>query len=526
MKTHLILLVLAVTTALPCSGAEMPRTDRTRKLVRELLAKLDSTDVYAARKEGKIERIKAELPGDTDAQRFELFFDIAEEYSNYMLDSSLVYLEKAVRVAEEAGCDSLRIAAELKRASILSIGGFYYEANETLSSIPREALRGKMFVPYYQNWALLYHELYSGTGEPADFREAYRAEYNIYRDSLLTVADPSSILYLRNMEKKAARAGDYDEARRYNALRLASIKDPESGAYATCLYDRFQIANYYERKLTGEAIDDLLESSIIEVQNSNHNIASLLRTEAYLFNINEIKAAKKVSDYYFSALREFGSRKRIVDGVAQTMIINDRNHQSLVRRNHEILATLVLISLLSVALVFLLLKINSSRLKITRLKDSLQRSGKISKGYVGVLFQLYSSYIKRLDVFRTKIHSSLRKGHVDQALELTSPLGNVAAEDRKELFHNFDTAFVDIFPDFIQTVNDSLRPDAGIVPKKTEILNTELRILALIKLGIEDSTKIAEMLQCSVKTVYNLRSGLKSRLSVPEETFKKRISEL
>lgn len=526
MRTHPFLLALAVTMALPCSGAEMPRTERTGALIRELLEKLDSTDVYAARKEQKIERIKAGLPGDTDAARYDLYFEIAEEYSNYMLDSSLVYLEKAIRVARATGSDSLRVAAEIRRASILSIGGLYYEANETMSSIPRDALRESMYVSYYQSWALLFHELYSCSGEPADFREAYRAKYNIYRDSLLAVADPSSLLYLRNMEKKAARAGNYEEARRYNALRLARIEDPRSGAYATCLYDRFQIANYYERRPTGAAVDDLLESSIIEVLNCNYNIASLLRTEAYLFNINEIKAAKKVSDYYFSFLRKFGSRKRIVDGVAQTMIINDRNHQSLVRRNKEILAALVLISLLSLALVFMLLKINSSRLKITRLKDSLQRSGKISKGYVGVVFQLYSSYIKRLDVFRTKIHSSLRKGHIDQALELTSPLGNAVAEDRKVLFHNFDTAFVDIFPDFIQTVNACLRPDAGIVPKKTEILNTELRILALIKLGIEDSTQIAEMLQCSVKTVYNLRSGLKARLSVPEETFKKRISEL
>ena len=85
---------------------------------------------------------------------------------------------------------------------------------------------------------------------------------------------------------------------------------------------------------------------------------------------------------------------------------------------------------------------------------------------------------------------------------------------------------MDIFPDFIKTVNACLKPDAQIVPKKTEILSTELRILALIKLGIEDSTKIAEMLQCSVKTIYNLRSGLKARLAISEEAFKKVILEL
>ena len=129
-------------------------------------------------------------------------------------------------------------------------------------------------------------------------------------------------------------------------------------------------------------------------------------------------------------------------------------------------------------------------------------------------------------MFRTKIHSSLRKGYVDQALELTSPLGDFAADERRELFHNFDTAFMDIFPDFIQAVNECMKPECRLIPKRTEILNTELRILALIKLGIEDTTRIAEMLHCSVKTVYNLRSGIKGRLAVSEDEFKKVLSEL
>ena len=89
-----------------------------------------------------------------------------------------------------------------------------------------------------------------------------------------------------------------------------------------------------------------------------------------------------------------------------------------------------------------------------------------------------------------------------------------------------DTVFVDIFPNYIETVNGCLKPEERIVPKKTETLNTELRILALIKLGIEDSTEIAELLHCSVKTIYNLRSSMKARLAIPEETFQKIISEL
>jgi len=527
MRIRHLLLLIAIAITLSCQRDEMPHTPRTDALVRELLSKLDSTDVYAARKEAKIDAVKAQLPGNDGQQRFALYYTIAEDYHNYIVDSSLVYLEKAVLLADQMGMDSLRFKAMITKATVLADTGFYTESQQTIQSVPRDALeKWNLYEKYYNAFALLYHNLYSDFNVPDSFEKEYRQLYNVYRDSLMAVSDTASITYMRNAERKAARAGDYALAREYNARRRPIIENEGTAAYATWLYDRFAIAYLYEHKLTGEAVDDLLECAIIEVEDSNQDIASLLRVESFLINTNKSKAAKKVSDYYFSSLRRFGSRKRLLDGMGKTLEINDRDYQVIHRRNKELQSTLVLISLLLVTLIFALVNINRSRLKISSLKDHLEQSDKISKNYVGVLFQLYSSYIKRLNVFRTKIHSNLRKGHVEQALELTSPLGDSAAEERRELFHNFDTAFVDIFPDYIQAVNACMKPESQIIPKKTEILNTELRILALIKLGIEDSNKIAEMLQCSVKTVYNLRSGLKARLRVPEEEFNKVISEL
>lgn len=529
MRKHHLLLLPILLIVLSCQKAErtkMPQTDRTPGLVRELLVKLDSTDMYAARKEKTIQDVKERLPGSTEADRYALCIKIAEEYANFVLDSALVYYGKAIGIAEETGCDSLRIAAEFRQAALLTVGGWYVEAGEILSSIPRKDLSGPLLEDYYNAWALQYHELYSVTNDLTGFEQKYRDNYTLYRDSLLTVADTMSLRYLRNMERKEARAGNFEQARRYNAIRLSKIKDSRSGAYATCLYDRFLISYYYEKKLTGATLDDLLESAIIEVEISNRNIASLLRVEALLVYFNEVRAAQKVSDAYYSLLRQYGSRKRLMEGGDQAIKIMERNHQLLLKRNKELLSALAFISLLLVAFVFTLLNINRSRLKISRLNDNLERSGKISKRYVGVLFRLYSSYIKRLDVFRLRIHSSLKKGQVAQALELTSPSKDITAEERKELFHNFDTAFVDIFPDYLETVNNCLKPEARIVPKKTEILTTELRILALIKLGIEDSAEIAELLHCSVKTVYNLRSELRARLAVSEKEFKEIISRI
>lgn len=443
-----------------------------------------------------------------------------------MVDSSVVYIRKAIQVANATGCDSLKIKAEIAQSIVLSDAGFYKESHEILSSLRRRDLNKNLLVSYYKAWASLYHYLYIGPYEPADFKERYVTKYNTYKDSLLSVADTMSLLYLHNIERTAARAGDFETARRYNALRSSIIQDKRSEAYATCLYDRFAISFLYEHHLTGEAIDDLLESAIIEVERSNKNISSLLRVETLLLYLNEVNAAKKVSDYYYSSLLKYGSRRRLIEGVEQTVKINNRNNHFLQRRERQIKIALALISVLTIILVFTIIRIYRTKRKVTMLKDNLLRSGKISKDYVGEFFRLYSSYMNRLDLFRTKIHATLKKGNTEQALDLTTPSGDIASEERKELFHNFDTAFVAIFPDFIKTVNDCLKPENRIVPKKTEILNTELRILALIKLGIEDTAELAKMLHCSIKTVYNLRSVFNSRLAISEKDFKRRLSEL
>lgn len=528
MKARIALLLIAsaIISAPPCQAAEIPFTGRTKGLIRELLTKLDSTEIYVARKEREIETVKSRLSGNSDSELYELYYEIADKYTKYMADSAMAYLNKATLLARNNGWNFRAAKAEIDLANMLSVAGLYFESNEILQSIPRSVLTGSNLSSYYNANCSLYHNLYSGIGEPDYFREKYRASYNMYRDSLLSSVAPDSDTYLRNIEKKEARAGNCELARRYNAVRYARIKDRKSYENATCIYDRFTISYLYEHNLTGEAVDDLLESAIIEVENCNQDIASLLRVETFLIQMGEVDAAKKISDYYYSTLLKFGSRKRQLDGLEKTIEINNRSLEQLLHKNREIKIAFISITILVAILFFLLIVINRIRRNVTGLNKELQRSNEISKGYIGVIFQLYSSYIKRLDTLRLKIHTTLKKGNLDKALELTSQSNSTNLEEMKELHHNFDAVFLDIFPNYIEIVNSCLKPEFRIIQKRPEYLTTELRILALTKLGIDDSTKIAEMLHCSVKTIYNLRSGFKSRLAIPEKDFKKIISDM
>ena len=525
-KTMVLILFSAILFS--CNKIGSPHTPHTERLINELLVKLDSTDVYAARKEREIEAYKAKLvecQGDP-YKNFESLYEIGEKYATYSIDSTLVYLDKASKVAEAIGCNSLRLKTQVRKASILTSGGFYVEAQGILSSLPRASFRGEPLTMYYSTWALLYHELYASYYIPEQFEAEYRQKYTQYRDSLLMVADTASVLYLRNMERKEARAGNFAEARRYNEIRRQKLGSQEGAAYATFLYDRYFLAAHYEGNLTGEAVDDLLRSAIIEVEASNYDIASLLRVESYLHDNNKVTEAKKVSDHYYSSLRFLGSRKRLIDGGELAITIANSSFNDIMKKNRSLMIFIIFISVLAIALIFTLYIIRKYLRRISKLNKQLKRTGKISRRYVGVIFQLYSSYIKRLEAFSMKIRTNVKRGDIDHVLELTKMSGDSSSEERRMLFHNFDSAFVDIFPDFIQTVNSCLKSDSQITPKKTEILNNELRILALNKLGIEDNKEIADMLMCSIKTVYNLRSTFKARLAISEKAFNRVIFKM
>ena len=528
MKTFRAFLLIALFAfCISCNKVSIPHTDNTRALIRELFEKLDSVEFYAARRDSGIEAIKSRLSENIGTnEKYDLLCIIGEKYATYVIDSSLLYFRKASELAQDIRQDSLLIRAEINRSSVLTVGGFYVAAKEALESLPRKDIKGDVLSLYYNAWSGLYHELYSSYLEPDDLKEKYRAKYNIYRDSLLAISDINSMVYLRNMERKEARAGNFDQARIYNNIRQSKIDDKTSNLYASCLYDRYVIDAYYCGVLTGEAVDNLLKSAIIEVREANYNISSLHRIESLLSDISKHKDAKKISDYYYSSLRYFGSRKRILEGGEFAIDINNKHISTLQKKNREIVVSIIFISFLVIALVFALIMINKYVTRVNALNEKLRMTSKMSKNYVGIVFQLYSSYIKQLGMFRSKIHTALKRGSVDLALELTSPSGESSSEERKMLFRNFDSAFIDIFPEFIEIVNSCLKPEEKIVPKKTEILNNELRILALIKLGIEDSKEIANLLHCSIKTVYNLRSNFKSRLSVSEDEFNHTISQI
>jgi len=153
--------------------------------------------------------------------------------------------------------------------------------------------------------------------------------------------------------------------------------------------------------------------------------------------------------------------------------------------------------------------IGYQKTEIKHLTNELKESDQIKDKFVGHFLQLCSDYAQKLGEYQKQIQEKIKDGKIDALRKLTSSQYLIA--ETKDFYHKFDEAFLYLYPDFIKEFNSLLKDDQQLVLKKGELLNTELRIFALIRVGIKDSSQIAGFLGYTPVTIYSYRTKVKSR---------------
>ena len=163
--------------------------------------------------------------------------------------------------------------------------------------------------------------------------------------------------------------------------------------------------------------------------------------------------------------------------------------------------------------------------ELNSINQELKESNYVKEEYIGYIFTICSSYISKLESFRKNIHVKAMAKKFKEIEDYTSK-ADMMKEELRDFYKSFDTIFLHIYPDFIKDFNALLQPDKQIMPKEGELLNTELRIYALVRLGITDSVKIADFLHCSPQTVYNNRFRVRNKALIPREAFAETVRTL
>lgn len=522
-----------------------------------LLNVLDKTikeaDTYVQIKENKLHELKKEARKTPpfSVERYNLNNDIYLEYKAYSSDSALHYLNENMLLARQLNDKERELKIQLELSYLLSSIGMYMEAADILNSIDRQTLPSSLLGHYYTCYEHVYFE--AGAAQPRYkmFASRYVKLSHAYRDSMQITLDPSSATYLWLRETQLREAGKYDEALEFSDRRLAesSFGTPQ---YALVAYQRFRLFESMGKK--DEHLYYLVLSAISDVRSAIKEQSSLMVLAQELNSKGDLKRAYDYINFSWEISQFYKTRLRSWMNITPLSMINGSYQDIIKQQNRELLIYIVCVALLALLLVIALIYIYRQMKALSIAKKGLQEvnerlfslneeleevnrhlrstnlelseSNLIKEAYIARFFKLCSVYVDRLQAYRKLVNKKLQRGQVAELLKMTHLSNDIVTVEVQELYANFDSAFLHLFPNFVESLNALLLPDEQIVLKPDELLNTELRIFALIRLGIKDSSQIAELLHYSVNTIYNYRSRVKTKARVSRDDFEDLVAKI
>lgn len=522
-----------------------------------LLNVLDKTikeaDTYVQIKENKLHELKKEArkTPPVSVERYHLNNDIYLEYKAYSSDSALHYLNENMLLARQLNDKERELKIQLELSYLLSSIGMYMEAADILNSIDRQTLPSSLLGHYYTCYEHVYFE--AGAAQPRYkmFASRYAKLSHAYRDSMQVTLDPSSATYLWLRETQLREAGKYDEALEFSDRRLAesSFGTPQ---YALVAYQRFRLFESMGKK--DEHLYYLVLSAISDVRSAIKEQSSLMVLAQELNSKGDLKRAYDYINFSWEISQFYKTRLRSWMNITPLSMINGNYQDIIKQQNRELLIYITCVALLALLLVIALIYIYRQMKALSIAKKGLQEvnerlfslneeleevnrhlrstnlelseSNLIKEAYIARFFKLCSVYVDRLQAYRKLVNKKLQCGQVAELLKMTHFSNDIVTVEVQELYANFDSAFLHLFTNFVESLNALLLPEEQIVLKPDELLNTELRIFALIRLGIKDSSQIAELLHYSVNTIYNYRSRVKTKARVSRDDFEDLVAKI
>lgn len=534
---------LAIWLALFLSAALYCQTHEMDSLLRLLDTSIAQKAQYAQKRQMEINALQRKLLlTHTDKDQFNLYRDLFGKYRSYRLDSALWAARQTVQLAGAMN-DSLSVySARLDMAEVLIDVGMYKEGLEILGSVNSRKLDIMNLSHYYTH----YHHVYTLLADYAfsnDLKEQYRRLAYQYKDSILVLKRPGSMGYMMMKSEKLLYEEKFNEALAIldSCYQVHVAKGFSVAIPSICL------ANAYEQMGNEEAHKKYLAiSAIADIQASTKEYISLWKLADLLFKEGDITRAYTYIECSMQDATFCNARYRTQEISSMLPLINQAYENKLQQEKSHLLTSVVLIALLLVILLIAIvyIYIQMKRLKVARqvmnklneelkcinndlqgLNAQLQESNQVKEEYIGYVFTMCSLYIDKQDNLRKQLARKIKAGQIDD-LYKTVNSSTFVANELNEFFYTFDSIFLKLYPRFIEEFNTLLQENERIYPKEGELMTPELRIFALIRLGIADSGKIASFLHYSAQTVYNYRLKVKNKSLLSKEEFREAIQRI
>lgn len=539
----------------------------TEAVLRQLDSVLENHDEWEGVKRHRLSELhKKEGQARSIEERYWSNKNLFEEYSVYNADSAMTYANRNHAIALSLGDTSRRIEWDINRSFILSVTGLLKEAQDIIDSVDIAEIPEYLMADYYNQMAYLYSHYGQYLGQDRTASTDYYIQSRAYQDSTLLHASAEDPMYL--WYRAWVTLNSSQSERREMIAELKADVDSAAMDSRTDAMKAYVLARLYEKEEDVEnRIKYLAISAICDTKIANKDIASLEELGKLMLAEGNIDRAYAYVNYCQQQAQSFHNRVRAFTLANLEKNIRETYGRRDVSQRKRLHAYLVILGVLSTVLIVAICmivrknkRLNESRERLSRLNRELQESvaeltvlreaqdatnrrlkevnsdlsnvnmqlkesNLIKEEYVGQMFSICSDYINKLESFRKDVSRKLKTGQIE-ALRKSVDSPSMVQSELKEFYHSFDTIFLNLFPDFVREFNKLLRPDEQIVLGEGELLNTPLRIYALVRLGITDSVKIAALLHCSAQTVYNNRLRVRNKACIPKEHFAETVRTL
>ena len=500
---------------------------------------IDRRELYTEQKEEKIKQLKLKLRiADSNTSRLSILNTIYREYYTYRYDSAMVYANRGLSLALSYNNTYYATLNRINRAAVLSTGGFYSQAETLLNEIGENNVphQLKQYYYYTTTWLYSYWEAFC---DKSEFKYYYRQKKLQF---LRLTVNTTHSNYVGLYAYLSGELAYLENPLGKNVLRhytiainnsLVNSRVHASAAYCIARYYR-EIGNMqlYEKYIVEAAISDM-------VCPLKENLA-LQELSTYLYK-KDPKYANRAARYIYCSMKDaqfYNNRLRMLEISNIQPIIATANQEALAHKERIVRGVLAVVSFLSLVLLGMALlgykqtkwlarsrrEVKSQNLKLTELNEKLIATNHRRETYMRLFMDISAVYIRKLIEYRKLVG---RKIKANQTADLLKTINSykLAEEEATTFYTRFDRAFIELYPGFVEELNHLLLPDAKIELPSPNSLTTEVRIFALMRLGVTDSQEIATLLFYSTQTIYNYKSAMRTR-AINRETFDEDINRL
>ena len=530
------------------------KTDE-KKLLERIDYMIDNDQYYQDIKEKELKHLKQQALDAEDNKTRLLFLDsIYRAYSAYRYDSAYAYMKKGLELAEKCKDSYYITLNQINQASVLSVRGFYGKAEVLLQTLNPETMPNKLKLYYYFTYAGLYNYLES-YAKNSDYAEEFRTQKKHYMDLLLQNFNEDSrnnVYYNYLLGERIYIDEPTSRKSLTHFLKAMKMSPAKSRIHAMSAYGA---ARYY--KLTGKF--DLYEKYLVEASVSDglcqlKETVALQKLAYYLFkkDENNSKLAAKYIQHSMEDAQFFNNQLRMMEISNILPVIAAANQQAAERSRARILTGFITVSAALIIIIILAFVNNRQKNKLKKNKQEIEEQNRKQiemndqlsemnnqltelnqqlietnikrETYLRLFMDISAAYISKLADYRKLVS---RKIKANQAADLLKSLNTHKMEEEEtQMFYNrFDKAFMELYPGFVTELNKLLLPESQLEVPTTHTLTTEIRIYALMRLGVTDSQEIATLLHYSTQTIYNYKSGMRAK-AINRDTFESDVNRL